>query len=79
MDVGYTNVLGDKLCARFEHVYFLPVDLLVSPVYGPDPSKNNTIVYEEHIIFCNAPNNKMKSSSRSLVYNRNVESRPIPS
>ncbi|CAF3978564.1 unnamed protein product, partial [Rotaria sp. Silwood2] len=55
MDVEYTNVLGDKLCARFEHVCFLPVDLFVSPIYGPDPSKSNMIVYEEHIIFCNLP------------------------
>ncbi|CAF4168540.1 unnamed protein product, partial [Rotaria magnacalcarata] len=55
MDVGYTNVLGDNLCARFEHECFLPVDLFTSPLYGPDPSKTNTTIYEEHIIFCNLP------------------------
>ncbi|CAM4846080.1 unnamed protein product, partial [Rotaria magnacalcarata] len=55
MDVGYTNVLGDNLCVRFEHECFLPVDLFTSPLYGPDPSKTNTTIYEEHIIFCNLP------------------------
>ncbi|CAF0983624.1 unnamed protein product [Rotaria magnacalcarata] len=53
LDVEHTNVFGDNLCARFQHIHFLPVDIFISPTYGHDPSEQNAIVNEEHIIFCN--------------------------
>jgi len=54
-DIEYTKQIGDGLCARFQHSHFLSIDILVSPIYGPHPSKINTVEYEQHIIFCNLP------------------------
>jgi hypothetical protein len=51
IDVGYTKVIGDGICACFQHERFLSVDLLTSPIYAAHPSEFNTIEDDENIIF----------------------------
>jgi hypothetical protein len=54
-DIGYTTVLADGLCARFQHEQFLPIDLLTSPVFAPNPSETNRVHYERSVFFCILP------------------------
>ena len=54
-DIGYRTVIADGLRGRFEHEHFLPIDLLVSPVFAPDPCETNRIHYERGIYFCTLP------------------------
>ena len=54
-NIGYTRVMSVGLCARFQHEYFLSIDLLVSPLFAPNPSDSNRVHYERGIFFCILP------------------------
>ncbi|UJR29846.1 hypothetical protein I4U23_017389 [Adineta vaga] len=51
---GFDKVLGDGLCARFNHKYYLSVDILTAPTYGPIPNEQNRI-NDRGIFFCDFP------------------------
>lgn len=54
-DVGYVKVMGDSLCARFQHQLLLSVDILTSPIYAPNPCDINLIEYPDAILVCDLP------------------------